>query len=604
MATARSSKDKGNSKDKGKESGKHKGKDQKGFVLFDLVRASTCAMTSIFSKVCMLLSLANEFVAEPSAHYDVDVLIVGGGQAGMAAAHRLASLGHSVHVLEATDHVGGRTRNFDVGSFQYDTSSDDVMEVGGTWLSTKHTAALTLCKDLNLSVYNASFLSEGYDKQDTPDMEWPWWYWGMDGYPKDQASQIKDMVFHGYAGRFVYRDPSTLLDGLNESFTQQGLDRAGSFLDSASKAVSDSCWNVTGVSSVWRQFDADSSAGVLNGYLKSKEAKQILRNVIHGKNAQEPEAVSFLYNLLSFKGCNSQGTDERFRVRGGSQAIPLAIAARMQSNITFGAVVRTIHSKPDGVQISTDNGKKLLAKVAIVTGPPAVLLGIQFVPPLSGIQAQLLQRMPMGTSLKFAAVYKQGPWWRALGYQGDILATKLPADLSLEGVDSEIPLFVQCVDHSPFSSRLGVLACFLEGRQNLYFTQLPRERQETIFLRFLRLSFNDARAETYKPKFVSHNWADQPFARGAYSNFFTTGVMSVPEFWEAYRQKEKLPNVFVAGSDYHAGYGNGYIEGAIRDGQLAADRAAEKLQRKLRGGENEYGFDVSRPRSWQEDIVV
>jgi monoamine oxidase len=34
---------------------------------------------------------------------------------------------------------------------------------------------------------------------------------------------------------------------------------------------------------------------------------------------------------------------------------------------------------------------------------------------------------------------------------------------------------------------------------------------------------------------------------------------------------EKAHNLFLAGADYHAGYGNGYIEGAIRSGQGAAD---------------------------------
>ena len=49
----------------------------------------------------------------------VDVVVVGAGQAGMAAARQLHLQGRSVHVLEATARVGGRTRNFDVSTGSY-----------------------------------------------------------------------------------------------------------------------------------------------------------------------------------------------------------------------------------------------------------------------------------------------------------------------------------------------------------------------------------------------------------------------------------------------------------------------------------------------------
>jgi len=237
-----------------------------------------------------------------------------------------------------------------------------------------------------------------------------------------------------------------------------------------------------------------------------------------------------------------------------------------------------VHAEAKRVRIVTSNAREFVARVVIITGPPPAVLGIDFFPPLHAPQAQLLQRLPMGTSLKFAAIYKEGPWWRDAGYQGDILATKLPAELSLPAPDSDIPLFVQCVDHSPFSRRLGVIVCFMEGRQNLHFTRFSIERQGALMVRFLELSFNDSRAVTFKPRFYAHDWAAQPFARGAYTGFFSSGVQSVPEFWDAYRQLEKLPNVLVAGSDYHTGFGNGYIEGAIRDGQRAAAYASNRLR--------------------------
>ncbi|CAK9037775.1 unnamed protein product [Durusdinium trenchii] len=89
----------------------------------------------------------------------VDVLVVGAGQAGMSAAYALRKMGLSVQILEATDHVGGRTRNVDVRTGQSDVETDDVIEIGGTWLSPEHSAALRLATELGIEVFNASFVT-------------------------------------------------------------------------------------------------------------------------------------------------------------------------------------------------------------------------------------------------------------------------------------------------------------------------------------------------------------------------------------------------------------------------------------------------------------
>lgn len=49
-----------------------------------------------------------------------DVVVVGGGLAGLTCARRLAARGADVHVLEASDDVGGRVRTDEVGGFLID----------------------------------------------------------------------------------------------------------------------------------------------------------------------------------------------------------------------------------------------------------------------------------------------------------------------------------------------------------------------------------------------------------------------------------------------------------------------------------------------------
>lgn len=51
---------------------------------------------------------------------DADVVVVGAGLAGLAAARQLSIYGKTVRVIEATDAVGGRVRSDDVGGFVLD----------------------------------------------------------------------------------------------------------------------------------------------------------------------------------------------------------------------------------------------------------------------------------------------------------------------------------------------------------------------------------------------------------------------------------------------------------------------------------------------------
>lgn len=147
------------------------------------------------------------------------------------------------------------------------------------------------------------------------------------------------------------------------------------------------------------------------------------------------------------------------------------------------------------------------------------------------------------------------------------------------------PIFLECHDTSPFAQDIGVLTCFVEGNANLYFSNLSKQEQKDLFLDFLKVSFADyLSADGHDPDFwkpdqiQTYNWADDPHVQGAYTAFFGPGVLSQPIWWSAYRQMEKAPNVFLAGSDYHVGFGNGYMEGAVRSGQQAADLIWERLR--------------------------
>jgi monoamine oxidase len=362
-----------------------------------------------------------------------DIIIVGAGQAGMAAAHRLVfettttTDGHHRHrdhclrllILEATDHVGGRTRNFNIKTRQYDTAAqddDDVVELGGTWLSPSHTSTLQLLQQLDLEVFHASFLSppksgsdddgnitaENEEEKETSSSlpsssspestEFPWWWWGVD-YSEEEMQRLHKIVlhvchdqnenqdrrrrYHHHHQRVLFSKPQEFLDAF-DSKTRSELDYAGRTIDQDCSSILLSCrddrredthnpknqqynddaitknqnlWEIPTVGSKWKELDRISTAQrFLHGdgendsgrhatkapplvpVLTTPNSRNILRNCIHNKNAEEPHKVSYFYNLISWGGHNSgPGPDTQFRVRGGTQAIPSRIAEKLMT---------------------------------------------------------------------------------------------------------------------------------------------------------------------------------------------------------------------------------------------------------------------------------
>src|SRR3954464_12788054 len=70
-------------------------------------------------------ALARGRAAKPTPR--ADVIVVGAGLSGLAAAHALHQAGKSVYVIEARNRVGGRTLNHPLGGGK-------VTEMGGTFI--------------------------------------------------------------------------------------------------------------------------------------------------------------------------------------------------------------------------------------------------------------------------------------------------------------------------------------------------------------------------------------------------------------------------------------------------------------------------------------
>lgn len=82
-----------------------------------------------------------------SGRYDREVLIVGAGIAGLAAAHELKRRKIPYRVVEASGRFGGRVR-----TLNHFNESDQFAELGAEFVDARHQAVFDLCSELNLAL--------------------------------------------------------------------------------------------------------------------------------------------------------------------------------------------------------------------------------------------------------------------------------------------------------------------------------------------------------------------------------------------------------------------------------------------------------------------
>tara|TARA_B110001452_G_scaffold229108_1_gene204836 strand:+ start:2197 stop:3801 length:1605 start_codon:yes stop_codon:yes gene_type:complete len=530
----------------------------------------------------MFTLLSSAISSSTASDTTVDVVVVGAGYAGLAAAHALNKAGLDFVVLEAASRPGGRIRNYLPSTGEYDVVSDSAVEVGGTFVSPSHTALLTFAADFGVPPFNTSRrvrpLLDGARVTEPADA-YPWWYWGV-----DTESSMGSSVLHTQDGTVTFSTPQQLRSQLKGRPVFVELEAAGKVMETSIAPLS-----CEAADDLWPDFDGITFEGWIRQHVQHEEGRNVLRAMCRGMIAQEPAQVSFLSTAKSLKGCWSAGDDDQYRMRGGSQAPLLAATKALgASKVRLRSAVRSIRalSGAEGAahggrmaeepleeakkkikpryEVSTADGGVWHARYVIATGSPPALLGISMPASLPSADAQLLQRMPMGESAKLFFFYTSA-WWRAEGLSANVLAT--------DG-------YTACMDHSAYDATNGgaALMCWLEGATNLAFFDAPNATKvREDVLTFLQTSLNgDKRVRAYTSH-VALNWPDDKFARGAYTGFFTPGVQSQPHFWGAFARSEKMPGLFVAGADYYAGLGNGYMEGAVRSGEAAAATCVQRM---------------------------
>jgi monoamine oxidase len=439
---------------------------------------------------------------------DADVVVVGAGFSGLAAARAVRAAGRSVVVLEARDRVGGRVLN-------HHLADGRVVESGGQWIGPAQQRVNDLCAELGLVLFPT--YSEGENLLD----------------------------YRGKRSRYTGEIPPLPKVGLAD------LGQSQLRFDRLAKTVPlDRPWTARRA----ERLDEQTFAGWIRRNTQTASAKFFWQTYSQAVFAAEPQDMSLLHVLFythSGGGVNSligvRNAAQQDRVVGGTQLIAERMAAELHGIVQLEQPVRTITQRDAGVLVSTD-AQRVRGSRVIIAIPPTLAGRIMYDPPMPGLRDQLTQKMPQGSVIKCNVVYDE-PFWRSDGLSGQAAGDHPPIRFTF--------------DNSPPAGNPGVLVCFLEGADARHYAQLPADERRRAVVTSLTAYFG---ARASKPiDFVERDWSAEEWTRGCYGAHLAPGTWT--QFGTALREPVGLAH--WAGTET-ASLWAGYMDGALTSGERAA----------------------------------
>ena len=248
-----------------------------------------------------------------------------------------------------------------------------------------------------------------------------------------------------------------------------------------------------------------------------------------------------------------------FRIKGGNDRLPQALARALTGRLTLSAILRAVDQSVQGITAAVDIAgtlNRLHADYLVCTLPATTVREIRFEPPLPDSQQKAISRLRYGAATKTALQFRRASW-RGRGKRR-AFGTNLPIGAVWDGNEEQ-------------RGAGGILTLLAGGAASAQTQAMlasggpDRLIQE---LSWLHLRQTDLLA------WDSVSWEKDPWARGGYA-FFD------PHYDPAMRQWLARPfgRVFLAGEHTSLKW-QGYMNGAVETGLRAAEEisAAERLR--------------------------
>ncbi|GAA5321050.1 MAG: hypothetical protein Aseana_31140 [Candidatus Pelagadaptatus aseana] len=316
--------------------------------------------------------------------YDYDVIVIGGGFAGVTAARELRQAGLSVLILEARNRLGGRT--FTV------KRDGKLFELGGAWV---HSTQPNVFAEINR-----------YDLQlvdSTPGTipELLWWDGvearnaGMSGI----APLLKMALCENGSPEVEPSPPLVTYQSFaiaNEQLHQFHDGAVDAFPLPYDPYVTDN----------WRNADAMSVRDRLDQMNLSPSLSPIIEGLlgsaVHGAFDQASYAEMLRWwSLVGSDFTRYSDSVSRYSFKHGTQSLIDAMLDDGRPDVKLGTPVKEVHDLGDHVKVVTETGKTYTCQSAISAVPMNVLSKIQFSPALAPQKIKASEEGHAGSGVKF-----------------------------------------------------------------------------------------------------------------------------------------------------------------------------------------------------------
>ncbi len=446
---------------------------------------------------------------------DANIVIVGGGMAGLNCCYQLKKQGIYSKVYEASTRVGGR-----IYTANNIVAQGLTTELGGEFIDSIHHDMLDLASEFNLNLIDTRVASETTLVKE-------------DYFFNGQHYSLTEVItaFLPYATQ-IQSD----IDSLPNSITFQ--DAPVSF-DNLSIA---------------EYFDSIGMSGWI------REALETAYLTEYGREVDDQSSINFLY---LFSADVSQGSfdifgesDERYKIQGGNQLVINKIYQQVQNRVTTERKLVKLSQLANGTYklwFEKPNGTtQLVTADAVVLAIPFTILRTV---DLSGVtlpdwKTNAIQNLGYGSNAKLMLGFNNRQW-RNLGYTG--------YTFSDNGIQTGW-------DNSQLQAGTkGGFTVFLGGTEGLNLGSGSAQSQANIYLPKLEQIFSGVTAH-HNGNVQRMHWPSQPFTLASYACYRPGQFSTI-----CGAEKKHVGNLFFAGEHCSLNY-QGFMNGAAETGRKAANK--------------------------------